>query len=74
MDDFVHLVFHCFFVIVIAVAKRIYRDTCRKVQICFSVGVIQMNALAVVDHKREPVIGVEHVLLGLFHILIRFHD
>lgn len=63
------------FIIVIAVAERIYRDTCRKVQICFSVGVIQMNALAVVDHKREPLfIGVEHVLLGLFHILIRLHD
>ena len=73
-DGKAYLVFHCFFIIVIAVAERIYRDTCRKVQICFSVGVIQMNALAVVDHEREPVIGVEHVLLGLFHILIRLHD
>ena len=66
--------FHCFFIIVIAVAERIYRDTCRKVQICFSVDVIQMNALPVVDHKRETVIRVEHILLGLFHILICLHD
>ena len=60
MDHFINLILQRLIVCLIIVSQGKYRDSCCKVQIFFSVHIIQMDTVSFVQYDLETVIGMQN--------------
>ena len=60
MDHFINLILQRLIVYLIIVSQGKYRDSCCKVQIFFSVHIIQMDTVSFVQYDLETVIGMQN--------------
>ena len=58
MDHFVDLCLQRIVVLRVVVAQREYRDSRHKVQVTLSIHIIEIHAVAVIQHHLVPVIGM----------------
>ena len=68
MGQLVNLILQRLRIFLMAVSQRLYGDAGRKVQIFFSVHIVKMHALSMVEHHRITVIRMQDGFLRLFDI------
>ena len=74
MHQFINLAFQRLVVARIMIAQGLYRDACGEVQVFIAVCVVEIDAVAVIQHHLIPVVGVKHALFRLFdNRLFIFH-
>ena len=70
MDHFVDLCLQRVIVFPVVVAQRENRDSRHKVQVTLSIHIIEIHAIAVIQHHLVPVIGMQEGSLRLIDILL----
>ena len=73
MHQLVDLGFQCFVIARIMISQGIYSDTCRKIQIFLSFGIIEVTALAFFKNYRKTVICMKNTGFRFFHLFIHAH-
>ena len=73
MHQLVDLGFQCFVIARIMIAQGIYCDTCRKIQIFLSFGIIEVTTLAFFKNYRKTVICMKNTGFRFFHLFIHAH-
>ena len=69
MHNVIDLILQRVVQLLIAVAEGVHRDAGGEIQIFFSVRVVQIDAVAVLQHDLKPVVCVKHVLFRLIDVI-----
>ena len=73
MKQLIYLIFQGTAIFLIAVPQRAHSNSCSKVQILFSIRVVQINPFPMIQNHRETVVGVQKLLLRTIYVLLFFH-